>query len=62
MFVLNSDLDEPYVPFVSGRHQSGRAHEVRRRDGRVGTPRRVFGKALIRAGLAVAGLDSASGR
>jgi hypothetical protein len=62
MFVLNSDLEEPYVPFVTGRHDSGRIHEVRRRDGRVGRPRRMVGRALIRAGLAVAGLDASSGR
>ncbi|HUR17267.1 MAG TPA: hypothetical protein VMZ33_08265 [Candidatus Limnocylindrales bacterium] len=62
MFVVTTDLDEPYVPFVTGRHSSGRMHEVRRRESRAGTPRRLVGKALIRAGLAVAGLDGSSSR
>ena len=61
MFVVTTDLDEPYVPFVS-RHSTGRMHETRRREARVGGPRRVVGKALIRAGLAVAGLDSSTSR
>mgnify|MGYP000542404125 CR=1 FL=1 len=63
MFVVTTDLDEPYVPFVTGRHSHGRTHEMRRREsGRVGSPRRAVGKALIRAGLAVAGLDASSSR
>ena len=57
MFVLDTNLDEPYVPFVTGRRSSGRVQEVRRREAGIGRPRRVVGRALIRAGLAVAGLD-----
>jgi len=62
MLMLHSDLEEPYVPFMSSRHASARVHEVRRREPRVGAPRRALGKALIRAGLAVAGLDGGSAR
>ena len=62
MFIVTTDLDEPYVPFVTGRHSHGRTHETRRRESRVGSPRRAVGKALIRAGLAVAGLESSSSR
>ena len=57
MLLLKSDLEDPYVPFVSSRHSSAPVHEVRRREPRVGGPRRLLGKTLIRAGLAVAGLD-----
>ena len=60
MLLLNVDLDEPYVPFLSSRHQSTRVREVRRHEARVGRPRRVIGRALVRAGLAVAGLDGSS--
>ena len=35
MPILNSDLEEPYVPFVTGRNYSGRVHEIRRRDVRI---------------------------
>lgn len=61
MLMLQPDLDEPYVPFISSRHSAARIREVRRRDARVGPSRRFLGKALIRAGLAVAGIDG-SGR
>ena len=61
MLILQPDLEEPYVPFVSSRHPQVRLHEVRRREPRVGRSRRALGKALVRAGLAVAGLDT-SGR
>ena len=60
MFVLNSDLDEPYVPFMSGRRSSRPGNEPRRREPRGGRPRRAVGKARIRAGLAVAGLDGSA--
>jgi hypothetical protein len=62
MIILQSDLDEPYVPFVSSRHEGERLHEVRRRGPRIGRSRRVIGKALVRAGLAMAGVDTATGR
>jgi hypothetical protein len=62
MYMLKTDLEEPYVPFVTSRHESSRIHEVRRRETRVGAPRRFVGRALIRAGLAVAGLDGATSR
>jgi hypothetical protein len=60
MLMLKSDLEEPYVPFVTSRHSSAPLHEIRRREQRVGAPRRFLGKALVRAGLAVAGLDGHS--
>jgi hypothetical protein len=62
MLILQPDLEEPYVPFVTSRHSPVRLREVRRREPRVGRSRRALGKALVRAGLAVAGIDSASGR
>jgi hypothetical protein len=55
MFLLNTELDEPYVPFVSGRHAADRAHEVRRSERKSGRARRTIGRALIRAGQAVSG-------
>ncbi len=60
MLLLKSELEEPYVPFVTSRHSSAPLHEIRRREARVGAPRRMLGKALVRAGLAVAGLDAHS--
>ena len=60
MLMLKSELEEPYVPFVTSRHSSAPLHEIRRREPRVGAPRRMLGKALVRAGLAVAGLDAHS--
>ena len=62
MLILQHDLEEPYVPFVTSRHSPERLREVRRREPRVGRSRRALGKALVRAGLAVAGIDSTSGR
>lgn len=56
MLILKSDLEDPYVPFVTSRHSSARIYEIRRRDSRGSGPRRFVGKALIRAGRAVAGL------
>jgi hypothetical protein len=60
MLLLRSDLEEPYVPFVSSRHSSAPIHEMRHRERKVGSGRRAVGRALIRAGLAVAGLDAQS--
>jgi hypothetical protein len=57
MFLLNADLDEPYVPFVSGRHAADRAHEVRRSERKSGRARRTIGRAIIRAGQAFAGSE-----
>jgi hypothetical protein len=62
MLLLNADPEDIYVPFVSSRHGSNRVHEVRRREPRVGTPRRMIGRALIRAGLSLAGLGANSAR
>ena len=62
MLILKSDLDDPYVPFVTSRHSTAPVHEIRRREPQIGAPRRMLGKALIRAGLAVAGLDAGSTR
>ena len=62
MLIYPPDLEDPYVPFVSSRHSSARVHEVRHREARVGRSRRALGKALVRAGLAIAGLDASSGR
>lgn len=61
MLLLRSDLEDPYVPFISSRRSTGHVHELRRREG-VGRPRRLIGRALVRAGLAVAGLDTSSAR
>lgn len=60
MLLLTRDLDDPYVPFISSRHSPARVHEIRRRESGVGRPRRMLGRALVRAGLAVAGLDTSS--
>jgi hypothetical protein len=62
MLMLKSELEDPYVPFVSSRHSSLPIHEIRRRDHHVGAGRRTIGKALIRAGLSVAGLNASSNR
>jgi hypothetical protein len=60
MLMLKSDLEDPYVPFVSSRHSSAPIHEMQHRERRVGSGRKAIGRALIRAGLAVAGLDAHS--
>jgi hypothetical protein len=60
MLMLKNDLEDPYVPFVSSRHSHVPIHEIRRSEHKVGSGRRAVGKALIRAGLAVAGLDAHS--
>ncbi len=62
MLILQPDLEEPYVPFVSSRHTAVRLHEVRRVEHGIGGSRRRLGKALVRAGLAVAGRSSRQGR
>ena len=62
MLILQHDLEEPYVPFVTSRHSPQILREVRHREPRVGRSRRALGKALVRAGLAVAGIDSTTGR
>ena len=62
MLLLQADPEDTYMPFISSRHGSNRPHEVRRREPRVGAPRRMIGRALIRAGLTLAGLDSSSAR
>lgn len=60
MLLLKSDLEDPYVLFVTSRHSHAPIHEIRRSEHMVGSGRRAIGKALIRAGLAVAGLDGRS--
>lgn len=60
--MLRSDLEEPYVPFVTSRHSQVPAHELRHLERRSGGPRRQIGKALIRAGLIVGGLNHHSSR
>jgi hypothetical protein len=62
MMLLDLDPNDTYVPFVSSRHEAGHLREVRRLETRVGGSRRVIGRALIRAGRAVAGLGGASTR
>ena len=54
MFLLNSDPSDPYVPFVTGRHSPARVHETRRRESAVSRPRRLIGRALVRAGRTIA--------
>ena len=61
MFLLNTDPEEPYVPFMSSRH-SAAIHELRRQEPRVGSSRRFLGRAIVKAGLAVAGRGGASSR
>ncbi len=60
MLMLKSDLEDPYVPFVTSHRSTAPIHEMRRREHHVSGPRRAIGRALVRAGLAVAGLDSTS--
>jgi hypothetical protein len=60
MLLLHSDPSDPYVPFVTSRHGSAHIHEVRRHESRVSRPRRLIGRALVRAGLVMAGLDASS--
>ncbi len=60
MLMLKSDLEDPYVPFVTSHRSSAPVHEIRRRERNVGASRRALGKVLVRAGLAVAGLDVSS--
>ena len=60
MLMFRQDLEDPYVPFVTSHRSSAHIHEVRRREHVVSTPRRAFGKALVRAGLAVAGRSASS--
>jgi len=60
MLMLKNDLEDPYVPFVTSRHSSAPIHEIQHRERKVGGGRRYIGRALIRAGLAVAGLDAHS--
>ena len=55
MFMFKQDLEDPYVPFVTSHRSSAHIHEVRRREHVASAPRRAIGKALVRAGLAVAG-------
>ena len=62
MFMLKSDLEDPYVPFVTSRHSSVPHHEMRHLERRSSRPRRAVGKALVRAGLAVAGLGHHASR
>jgi hypothetical protein len=62
MFMLRSDLEEPYVPFVTSRHSQVPPHEIRQLERRGGGPRRAIGKALVRAGLVVGGLSHHSSR
>jgi hypothetical protein len=54
MLIQYPDVDEPYVPFTSSRHPAVRLHEVRRREPSPGRSRRAIGRALVRAGLALA--------
>ena len=60
MLMLKSDLEDPYVPFVTSHRSMAPIHEMRRRERNVGPSRRAIGRALVRAGLAVAGLDASS--
>ena len=61
MLMLKQDLEDPYVPFVTSHRSSAPIHEMRRREHHhVSGPRRAIGRALVRAGLAVAGLNASS--
>jgi hypothetical protein len=55
MLILKSDLEDPYVPFVTSHRSSAHVHEVRRLEHNVSGPRRTIGKVLVKAGLVVAG-------
>jgi len=54
MLMLNLHPDEPYVPFVEPRSQPWWAYEQKATADRIGRPRRIVGRALIRAGQFVA--------
>ena len=54
MLLLEMNADEPYVPFVEPRERPWWAYEATSGLSRVGRPRRMLGRALIRAGRAVA--------
>ena len=54
MLLLELNPDEPYVPFVEPRDRPWWAYEASRGQAHVSRPRRILGRALIRAGQAVA--------
>lgn len=60
LVLLDLNPDEPYVPFVEPRERPWWAYEVSRRPSRVGRPRRILGRALIRVGQVVAAERHAS--
>jgi hypothetical protein len=60
MMLLNADPEDPYVPFVTSHRSKAPIHEIRRLERNVSPPRRAIGRALVRAGLAVAGRAGSS--
>jgi hypothetical protein len=58
MLILKSDLEDPYVPFVTSHHSKTYIHQIRHREERHSGSRRVIGRALVKAGLVVAGKHS----
>ena len=54
MLLLDTDYSDPYVPFVSHTYRPWWFYEARTRAVRLSRPRRLLGRALIRAGRAVA--------
>jgi len=54
LLLLDLNPDEPYVPFVEPRKRAWWAYAVSRGPSHVGRPRRILGRALIRAGQVVA--------
>lgn len=54
MLLLDLNPDKPYVPFMPPRERPWWAYEAVREQSRVGRPRRILGRALIRAGQVVA--------
>lgn len=54
MLLIATDPSDPYVPFVTGRELPWWSFETRRRGSRIARSRRLIGRALIRAGRAVA--------
>ncbi len=54
MLLLEMTPDQPYVPFMPPRERPWWAYEALRGQARVSLPRRILGRALMRAGQVVA--------
>lgn len=54
MMLLELHPEEPYVPFMAPLEHPWWTYEMRRRHSSVWLPRRVLGRALIKAGQVMA--------